>query len=50
MDLKDLADQVNNNEKKLADWEKVRKEIINRHEKASTVEEYITLLSLYKML
>ena len=50
MNLKDLADQVNNNAKKLADWEKVRKEIINRHEKASTVEEYITLLSLHKML
>ena len=50
MNLKDLADKVNNNAKKLTDWKKVRKEIINRHEKASTVEEYITLLSLHKML
>ncbi|MBT8112216.1 MAG: hypothetical protein KJO47_00920, partial [Gammaproteobacteria bacterium] len=50
MSLKDLADQVNNSAKGLVDWKKVREEIISSHEKASTVEEYITLLSLHKML
>lgn len=45
-----LAEQVESCTKSLKNWQLVRQEIISRHEKASTVEEYITLLSLQKML
>jgi len=50
MSLKDLADKVNSCIDNVSDWQHIREEIISRHEKASKVEEYITLLSLYKSL
>lgn len=50
MSFIDLAEQVESCSKGLTNWQQVRQEIISRHEKASTVEEYITLLSLHKML
>ena len=50
MSFIDLAEKVEGCTKDLANWQQVRQEIISRHEKASTVEEYITLLSLHKML
>ena len=50
MSLKALADKVNSCIENISDWQQVREEIISRHEKASKVEEYITLLSLHKSL
>ncbi len=50
MSLKILADKVNSCTKDVSGWQQVREEIINRHEKSSKVEDYITLLSLYKSL
>ncbi len=50
MSLKVLADKVNNCIENISDWQQIREEIISRHEKALKVEEYITLLSLYKSL
>ncbi len=50
MSFIDLAEQVESCTKSLKNWQQARQEIISRHEKASTVEEYITLLSLHKML
>lgn len=50
MSFIDLAEQVESCNNNLKNWQQVRQEIINRHEKASTVEEYITLLSLHKIL
>lgn len=50
MSLKVLADKVNSCNENISDWQQVREEIINSHDKASKVEEYITLLSLHKSL
>ena len=50
MSFIDLAEQVESCTKSLKNWQQVRQEIISRHEEASTVDEYITLLSLHKML
>jgi hypothetical protein len=50
MSFIDLAEQVENCAKGQTNWQQVRQDIISRHEEASTVEEYITLLSLHKML
>jgi hypothetical protein len=45
-----LAQQVEGCNKDPENWQQVRQEIISRHVNAATVEEYITLLSLHKML
>ncbi|MFK7816994.1 MAG: hypothetical protein AB8B92_11730 [Gammaproteobacteria bacterium] len=50
MSFMDLAADVEDCAKDLTSWQRVRQEIINRHAKASAVDEYITLLSLHKML
>jgi len=50
MSLKVLAEKVNSCIEDITGWQQVRKEIITGHEKASKVEEYITLLSLHKSL
>ncbi len=50
MSFIDLAADVEGCIKELANWQYVRQKIISRHEIASTVDEYITLLSLHKML
>ena len=48
--LKGLVDKVNSAIENLSSWQQVREEIINRHDEAVSVEEYITLLSLHKSL
>lgn len=50
MSFIDLAAKVEGCTKQLANWQRVRQEIVSRHEIASTVDEYITLLSLHKIL
>ena len=50
MSFVDLAKQVEGCAKDPENWQQVRDEIISRHENATTVGEYITLLSLHKML
>jgi hypothetical protein len=50
MSFMDLATSVEGCAKDSTNWQEVRKDILNRHAKASTVEEFITLLSLHKML
>ena len=50
MSFEDLADKVERCAEDATSWLKVRDEIISRHENATTVDEYITLLSLHKML
>lgn len=50
MSFVDLAKNVETCADSPEGWIKVRDEIFKRHEKANTVDEYITLLSLYKML
>ncbi|MGH1537268.1 MAG: hypothetical protein ACRBDX_04360 [Gammaproteobacteria bacterium] len=50
LSLKDFADKVNKAIDGLSDWQLVREDLINRHENAVSVEEYITLLALHKSL
>ncbi len=50
MSFIDLSKQVESCASDISNWRQVRKEIVNRHEISSRVDEYITLLSLYKML
>jgi len=50
MSFKDLAEQVGRCVEKPENWKQVRIDILNQHEDAVEINEYITLLSLHKML
>ena len=50
MSFIELAERVDGCAEDSSDWLIIRDEIINRHENSTTVDEYITLLSLHKML
>ena len=50
MSFSELAVKVEHCAENSACWLQVREEIVDRHKKSTTVDEYITLLSLHSML